>query len=165
MNQKKEKINFGRTLLSWRAPEFRHYERGAAWVFVASFLALALIGFSIWQNSYAPVVAMLLIAGIYFLTHNKKPREIETTITTNGFHIDKIFIPFSNVEAFWIFFDPAENLATLHLILRKGVVRERAIELGDADPDEIRAALSERVFELSDRTETLVEKIIRLLKL
>lgn len=165
MNSKKAG-DFGRQLLKWQAPEFRHRERGPLWVFVASFCALLLLGFSLWQETYAPIIALLLIAGIYFLTHNKAPREIEIVITTNGIVIDGAFTPFGNIEAFWIYFNPTEDLSALNLLLRSGVVRERVIELGDeADPDEIRAALSERVFEWEGRTETLVEKIIRLLKL
>lgn len=159
------KMDLGRKLLSWRAPEFRKHERGSVWIFCASFCALLLLGFSIWQESYAPVIALLLIAGIYFLTHNKMPREIEIFITTNGISIDRNFLPFGNIEAFWIYFSPSENLSVLNLLLRSGVIRERVIELEETNPDEVRSALSGRVLEWEGRTESTVEKLIRLLKL
>jgi len=158
-------MDFGRKLLSWKAPEFQRHERGSVWIFSASFCALLLLGFSIWQESYAPVVALLLIAGIYFLTHNKMPREIEIAITTNGIFVDNSFLPFGNIEAFWIYFNPAENLAVVNLLLRSGMIRERVLELEDTNPDEVRSALSGRVFEWEGRTESTLEKLIRFLKL
>lgn len=161
----KNNINYGVSIISWNAPEFREIHRGPIWKLVAGIFALGLIGWAIWQNTYAFAVVVLLIAGIYFLTHNHKPKQIEIDLRTNGILAASRFYSYSQMQAFWILFLPDEEIKSLNFTMKSGMVREVSLELEDQDPTEIRNFLSAHVYELENRTENSLEKIIRILKL
>lgn len=157
--------NVGRTVLSWTAPEFREIERGALWITIAGVCSLLLIAFAIWQDTYTFAIVILLLGGIYFLTHNKKPREITIALTTNGIVRGAEFFPYLDIETFWILFLPQDNIKTLHFVTRSGMIREHSIELEDQEMGEVSHFLGGHISEWEGRTEKTVEKWIRILKL
>lgn len=160
-----ENIDYGRTILTWRAPEYRDVERGPRWMITAGVFALMLISWSIWQQAYPFAIVVILLAGIYFLTHSHKPKEVSISLTTGGILADKRFFPYTSMKVFWILYEPESNLKTLNVQMRSGMVREMSFQLEQQDPAEVRSFLGTHVFELEDREETIVEKTIRILKL
>ena len=157
--------DYGRTVIVWRAPEYPEVERGPQWMAIAGGCAVMMIIFSIWQSTYAFSVVVLLLAGIYFLTHNHKPKEIEIALTTNGILADGRFFPYTNIESFWVIFEPDDNVKKLGLHMKSGMIREIQYELAQQDPTQVRSFLATYIPEQEDRTETFVEKVIRILKL
>jgi len=157
--------DIGRMVLRWTAPEFREIERGKLWITTAGVSSLLLVAFAIWQNTYTFAVVILLLGGIYFLTHNKKPREIPISLTTNGIMRGSEFFPYLDIETFWILFLPQDDIKTLHFVTRSGMIREHNIELEDQEIGEISHFLGGHISEWEGRTEKTVEKWIRILKL
>ena len=125
---------------------------------------ISLIVWGIFSHSTVFSVVVLLLAGVFYLTHKKQPREIDAAITGLGIVFGDEFYPFVDVRKFWILYDPPE-VKTLNLLLKKGTVREVQIELQNQDPSEVRAILTGEIEEWSDRVETLSEVLIRILKL
>lgn len=158
-------INYGSTVITWRAPEFRELDRGSNWFMTAGIIAVMLVAWAIWQNAYPFAIVVILISGIYFLTHKDRPKEIDIALTSNGILADNKFYSFPEVENFWVIFKPEIDIKTLTITLKTGVIREVTFQLGSQDPAEIRSFLSAHVYELQDRTENFVEKVIRVLKL
>ena len=164
-NKNAEKQNFGEKILAWRAPEFHKPVRGAPWMFVMSALVLALIAWGIFSDSVAFSAVVVLLAGVYFLTHNRDPQIIEIAVTDLGVLFGEKFFAFSEIDKFWIFYEPP-LLQSLNLKLNRGAVREIAIELSDEVlPAEIRAVLENEIFEDRERRESLSEILIRALRL
>lgn len=160
-----KKVNYGTTVVTWRAPEYLEHERDEKWLMGASVAALVLIGWGIWQEVYTFVVVILLLGGLYFLTHRHTPKDIDISLTTGGILVDGLFYPYVNIESFWVLYFPDKNLKTLNLMLKSGLNKELSFQLGEQDPAEVKSFLGQHVFELEDRTEGMVEKIIRVLKL
>jgi len=162
---KAKKINYGTTVLTWRAPEYLEHERDEKWMMGAAVVALTLIAWGIWQDTYTFVVIILLLGGLYFLTHNHTPKEIDINLTTSGIFADGRFYPYTSIESFWILYFPEKKLKTLNILMKSGITKEMTFQLAEQDPSEVRSFLSNHLFELEDRTETIIEKIIRVLKL
>lgn len=160
-----KKNDYGTTVITWKAPEYQDVERGPRWMAFAGGSALMMIVFSIWQDTYAFAVVVLLLAGIYFLTQNHKPKEIEISLTTNGILADGTFFPYTNMKHFWVIYEPDIPLKRLGFEMKSGMLRELHYELEQQDPTQVRSFLLTHVFELEDRSETFIEKIIRVLKL
>lgn len=160
-----KQVNYGATVITWQAPEFREVDRGPDWFLAAGILAVLLIGWSIWQNAYPFAIVVILIAGIYFLTHKEKPETVDIAITTNGIVANKRFYAYPEIVSFWIIFDPDNDVKTLTFTTKSGIVREITLQLADQDPSELRSFLSGHIYEDVERTETIIEKIIRICKL
>ncbi len=158
---------YGVSVVKWVAPEFLEVHRGTTWKIGAAVLTTLLIMYAIWQGTYSFVVVLVLLAGIYFLfiTSAPKPKTIEIALTTRGIHAGKQFISYSEMEAFWIFYRPDQNLKTLNVLLKSGFVREFSYQLADQDPNEVHDYMSSHVYELEGREETFIEKTTRILKL
>lgn len=161
----KKQPNYGATVITWQAPEFRELDRGPNWFLLAGITAVMLIGWSIWQGGYPFAIVVILISGIYFLTHKEKPKTIDIALTTNGIVADGRFYPYTEIDSFWILFNPETDVKTLNIFTKTGMVREITFQLADQDPSELRSFLGAHVYELPDRTETVIEKIIRVCKL
>ncbi len=161
----KKAINYGSTIITWQAPEFRDLDRGPNWFMFAGVLTVMLIAWSIWQGGYPFAIVVILIAGIYFLTHKEKPKDIKIALTTNGILADSRFYPYPEIDNFWILFNPETDVKTLNIYTKSGMIREITFQLDEQDPAEIRSFLGAHVYELPDRTESFIEKIIRVCKL
>jgi len=161
---KNKRESFGTEMISWQAPEFVQHARGPLWVMVMSALAIGLIFYGIVADSIAFSLVVVLFAGVFFLTHKHQPKIVQMAITDLGVVVGEKFYPFSQIRKFWIIFDPPE-VKTLNLRLGQGAVRDVAIQLDDQNPSEIRALLANEIQEWTDRTETLTEILIRVLKL
>lgn len=160
-----KKQDYGAAVIIWRAPEFKEVERDANWFMITGVLAVLMIAWAIWQNTYSFAVVVALIAGIYYLTHKEKPKDISVTLTTNGIVAGDRFYAYSEIESFWIIFKPEIDVRTLNFHTKSGMVREVTLQLESQDPAEVRSYLSAHVYEQPDRSETFIEKVIRVLKL
>ncbi len=169
MKKKKTGINraanYGTTILAWNAPEYQEHNRDEKWLMVAGVIALILITWAIWDGTYSFAIVVVLVAGIYFLTQHHTPNEIDISLTTSGILANQQFFPFTNIQAFWVIYNPDTNVKTLSFSMKTGLIREMNLQLETQDPAEVRSFLGSHVFELEGRTETFVEKTIRVLKL
>ncbi len=162
--ENKNQISYGTPLIAWQAPEFLEHKRGPVWVFVMSVLVVGLILYGILTDSIAFSVVVVLLAVVFFLTYNHKPEIVDIVITDAGIKFGPRFYPYEDIGLFWIIYDPP-HVKTLNLRITRGVVRQIAIQLGDQNPAEVRALLSQEVSEWKNRTETFSEILIRLFKL
>jgi predicted membrane protein len=162
--KQEEKISYGNTMIAWQAREFVEHKRGRLWVSSMSAIAILLILYGILTDSIAFSIVVVLLAGVFFLTHDHKPKIVDVYITDLGILFDNRFYAYEDISAFWILYDPP-HVKTLNFKTSKGLLREIAIQLEDQNPAEIKAFLSAEVPEIKNRTETLSEILIRILKL
>lgn len=158
-------INYGRPIISWRAPEYQDHQRDEKWVLFAGVFALLFIVWAIWEGTYTTVIVIVLIAGLYYLTNHHTPKDIDISLTTSGILANGRYYPYSNMQTFWVIYNPEIETKTISFEMKSGLNRGETLQLGDQDPSEVRSFLSAHVQELEGRGETVIEKIIRILKL
>jgi hypothetical protein len=163
-NQKPAKVNYGTPLIRWRAPEYANRDRGPVWKGVMSVIVISLIAYGILTDSVPFALVIVLLVAVFMLTHKNNPGKVEVALTDMGVRFGERFYPYDDIRAFWIYFDPPE-VKTLNLSVSKGAIREVSIQLEEENPAEIRALLSSEVKELKNKSESLTEILIRILKL
>ena len=163
-NKQKQKNDYGNTMISWKAREFVEHNRSNAWLSTMGLIAIFLILFGIITDSISFSIVIVLLAGVFFLTHDHKPKVVDVKITDLGIVFDERFFAFENISSFWILFDPP-HIKTLNFRTSKGLLKEISIQLEDQNPAEIRAFLSAEIPEIKNRSETFSEILIRVLKL
>ena len=164
-SQKAGNEQYGRAVMSWSAPEVREVDRGPAWALVGAVVAIMMIVWGIFMNNLLFSFIIVLLSGLYYVTYRQKPKRIEVALTVNGIRMGNIFHAYQNIHTFWILYHPEIRVKRLHIQLKSGFFRNVECELEEQDPSEIRMFLSAHIPESENRTEELMDKISRLLRL
>lgn len=153
-----------KTVLEWRTPEFVPHPRGPAWFLTAGAMVIALTAYAILTGSATMAIVFILLAGVYYLTHNQKPRIITVRVTELGVEVDGAFYPYNTVHSFWLVFKPP-FIRRLYLNIGGKTPKQIKIELNDQDPVLLRRLLAREVPEIEGGEESLSDMFIRLLRL
>ena len=150
-------------LLAWKAPEFISHPKGKRWFLTAGIITLALIAYALYTNSATMAIVFIVLAGVYYLTHNQEAKIIDVEIRELGIFADNTFYSYNTIESFWIVYDP-RYVRTLNLKLTNKKAKI-TIQLNNQDPAEVRRVLSEEIPEMKGAQEGLADNLIRLLRL
>ena len=164
-NQNKtEEFVHEKAVFEWNAPEYIHYEKDRHWYTVAGIIAAGFIVYGIVWGSAFFSIAIAVLAAVYYLQHQKTPRQIQIKLTNMGIKLEDKFFPFSNLKSFWIVYNPPE-VTTLHLKTVKNINAELTIQLGDVDPSPIREFLARQLPEEEGKGEGFVNTLVRIFRL
>jgi len=153
-----------KVLLSWRAPEFITHQKGKTWFLVAGIITLLLVIYAIYTNSATMAIVFIVLAGVYYLTHNQLPKVIDISITEMGVFVDKKFYPYNMINSFWIVYHPP-YVHNLYLRLSGKAFTKVVIQLDAQNPVDVRRALAKEIPEVEGGSESFGEMLIRLLRL
>lgn len=145
------------TILEWRAPEFRHYPKNAAWFITLGIIVGLLVTYEIIQRDWFGAISILIIAGLFAAFALHRPKEVTIKLTTHGLHIDDTNIPYNNIRQFWIVDN--DNHKTLNIETTAYLNHQLSIELHEQDSEEVQEILLELLPEKEDSEETMVQRI------
>jgi uncharacterized membrane protein YobD (UPF0266 family) len=127
--------------ISWKTLEFEQFEKGKIWFIVFGLISLVFLGIVIYWKSFT--TALLLILAILLITVYaiKKPEIIKITLKPQGIFINsELTHHFSEINSFWIFYDPPET-KEISLRSKRMFFPDISIPLGKTDPNKIRKYL------------------------
>ena len=151
-------------LLEWQAPEFIKHEKSQNWFIGAGIAVLALIAYALYTNSATMAIVFIVLAGVYYLTHNQQPKRLSIKVTQLGVYVDQVFYPYNMINAFWIVYNPPV-VRTLNLRLSGKGAGKLTLQLDEQNPVDVRTLLAKEIPEVEGQQETLTELLIRVLKL
>ncbi len=150
--------------IEWQFPEYNQYERSRAWYVAMLILLGGLLLYSVLTGNFLFAIILVLVVFISVLQRFQPPLAVDASIDEKGLQIGKKYIPFRDLEKFWLVYDPPTT-KVLYVTFKKGLKDNLAIPLEDADPLDIRAALKEFLAEdLSKEEEDLNEQLERILR-
>lgn len=153
-----------RVLLQWQAKTAPEHLRGSRWYMVAGGFIVACAAYGILVGEWSFTVVMILVAGMYVLTHRSPDAEKKIAILEQGIVYENEFTEWRFVKEFWML--QSQTYVELHMMLRKGRLnQEITIQTADEDPHRIRAILAKFIPERSGQGERFLDMIIRLCKL
>lgn len=150
------------TLLSWQAPEFRHYPKNAAWYITLIIVAVLIIAFQLLQKDIFGAISILIFTIFVIIFSWQRPRLINIRLTTSGVAVDESFIPYKSIRYFWLVNN--ENHRTLNMETTAYLNRTLILQLDDQDPEQVRETLVKSVPEHPKTEETLAQRIMHRLK-
>lgn len=154
----------GKILRSWESSEYEQQSKPRSWYIVAAVIGLILIGISIYMRNYLFLVVVVMMAVVIILMDRKAPISLETKITDKGIRYGKRFYPYTNLEHFWIIYDPP--IKTLNFRTTRNLFPMISIQLEDQNPLEIRDILLNFLPENEEITEESPSaRITRFLKI
>jgi len=157
------RVHHGQIRHAFYSPEFLEYPRGPLWYFVATIVGIGIITLGLVTNSITLTLAFVLFVAAYWLLHEHEPRLLEISITQNGIRIEDDFVPFGDIEEFWIIHNPP-FVADLKLKVRRKWQSTLTIHIFGQEPEELRKLLAPHLKEV-EKEEELADLIVRALRL
>lgn len=161
---KTAKSKFGKTLVSWRAPEYVHHEKSLLWFIFAALVVVLLVWYGLATDGWTFSVAVLVFAGTYYLMYRGKPRIVEVAVSNMGIKIGGHVFHFGNLKNFWIVYDPP-FVNKLYLRSKSKLKPDIFVSLENAPVAEIKSVLSKHLAEMGDKQEPFSDTLIRIFKL
>lgn len=150
-------------IVAWQAKEFADYDRNKRWyVLVAVVGVLLTVGALVIQQWLTAVVFAL--ATFVVMRHaGDKPRTVSYGISRLGVTVDDTFYPFSELKQYWIVYNPPVRTVSFQRTSRfKPIIK---MNMGEVDPDAIRAAVKDHLPELPKQGEDFIDKFSRFIRL
>lgn len=152
----------GKTLFSWRAPEFEKYEKGRDWFLFFGIVILVLVVVSLLAKAILPAITFIMLGALTFVFSKKSPRDIKFAVRKDGVLIDNKLYEWSGLASFWIFYKPGE-IRVLSLRSKKPLMPYIHLSLGSENPAQIRRVIM-RYLPEEEQEESVVDGIARRLK-
>jgi len=149
-------------LKSWETEEFSYYEKTRAWFLVGGIFFFILVGYFTITGQIITAVTFLLLGLTVYIFSLKKPRTINCSITYQNVIVDNVRYLFSDLESFWIFYEPPD-FKIISLKHKKPYLPYIQIPLGEEDPMEIRRIMQEFLTE-EEQEESFSDKMARYLR-
>ncbi len=149
---------------TWQAQEYLQYPKGSLWYLIEAIIIAVILVQAYLSANYTLIFAALAFVGVYhYLQHRHPPKQIKITVSRMGIHVDKMFFPYSHINAFWLIYHPP-YVKTLNLSIHKRIYSDVVIQLGDQDPNSLREYLCSQIPELEGKNERFADTILRLLR-
>jgi len=149
-------------ITSWMTPEFVYHEKPAWWHIVAYGFVIIITLLMIFLKEWFGLVVFVLIGVLIYQYSEIKPKNIEIALTTVGVRFGNKFYPYNEIKSFWVIYNPP--IKTLNLELTKRFSPIITVQLGNIDPVVIKSILREHLLEDSERTEDVIDKLIRMVR-
>jgi hypothetical protein len=155
---------FEDVLFGWYAPEFIRFERSWKWYAIASLLDALLIAYAVWTEAWTMAVVFLLLGFVVAIDLQRKPKMMAVMVSHWGIQFGDLKIPFTEIKRFWIYHQPP-HVDELRLQTQSKIHPEVVIPLNGANPSLIRQYLVTQIPEWEGKHMSLLDVIIRLLRL
>lgn len=161
----KQDTNVGDIIYRWKIKEYEQQDRPKRWYIVMGVIAVLLIIFSVWTTNYLFILVIVLFSIILMLHGIQKPIEIDFVITQLGIVVGQKFYKYSEIENFWVIYNPPE-VKNLYFGFNKFFKHRLSIPLHNYDPRPIRKHLLQYVEEdLEQENEPFSETLARMFRL
>ena len=161
----KEAVSQNRAVFFWETPEYIHHEKSNKWYMVAGGILILLVLIGVFTGSASMAIVFLLLGGVYYISHQQKPKQVHVIISELGIHFGHRYYPYNIIDSFWVLYQPP-HLTTLNLKLSKGAMRIISIELSEEiSPGDLRDYLLTQVPEQEGKEEGFIDAISRKFKL
>jgi len=151
-----------KNILSWEAKEFEKNRKGKIWFISFGTFSLGLLFLAWYWKSFTMMTFIILAIFLIIIYSLKEPRTLSIKVTSSGISIDRNLYRFSEIESFWVFYDPPYT-KELSLKQKKMFFPHTYVPLGKKDPNKIRKILLNYLSE-EKQEESVIDNIARILK-
>jgi hypothetical protein len=160
-----EPVNFGTIAFQWIIQEYEKYPRTKRWYIITGLVMAGFIIYALLTGNILFALVIVLFGVVYYLHEAQEPLEVNFAITEGGIVLGKKFYRYSELEYFWIIYNPGD-ITNLYFIVNNALKTRLTVPLLDNDPRPIRDFLSQYVLEnLDEEEEHLSDKWARILRI
>lgn len=149
-------------LYSWKFTDIK--ERGQLWYIIVLSIIIWLVIWWFITKQYWMSFVIILLTGIIFYTENNSSDEINIKITELWIKIEMNFYDFSKIDSFTLIYE-WENAVLLRLQLNKKWIKIIDLKIDNTVALKLKEILPNFIKENKKEDLSLIEKIIRILKI
>ena len=138
--QLEENIDPGQTLHEWTIQEYEHHQRGTWWYVLMLLLGIVLVVFGLVSGNFLFALIIILFGIILYLQSHQQAPQLPFRVTDLGVVIGSKFYAYTELEAFYIIYDPP-RVKTLFFETKSAFRPLLRVPLLDANPLEVRSTL------------------------
>lgn len=148
------------TLYEWQAPEHVHTVKSQRWFVVLALIAALMVAFFAINLNIIAAITIAFVAGLIYVIAQRKPDTLRYRIMVDGVAIGNTLYQYDDLNSFNIVYEPDE---TKVLLIRSSrpLAPLVAMEIGVADPNEIRDLLLEFLHEDHELKEPVADVLAR----
>lgn len=135
-------VNIGKILHEWTITEYDHHQRNLFWYLFMLTTGLLLVGYALFSGNFLFALIIVLFAIIMFLQSQQHAPQMPFRIAELGVIINNRFYPYSELQDFYVVYDPPD-VKTLFLETNSSMRPRIRVPLMDVDPNEVRFTLRE----------------------
>lgn len=155
-------IDENEQIISWTAPEFRHYDKSLTWYIITVAVVVLLVALAVFRSDVFGAISIIIIAGIVIYLSTRTPETITVELTNKGIQVGPAFHGYKGIRHFWIVDTAAHQ--TLNFETTSYLNRMQVIELEDQDPETIKAYLLQYLPEHDEKEETAAQRFMHRMK-
>ncbi len=155
--------NDNQKIISWQAPEFRHYPKNPGWSVTLIAVAILVIAFFIIvESDIFAAVSLGLITILIVLFSRQTPRLVNIELNSKGIKFDNLQYPYKQLKYFWVVNNDRHKTINFHTtaFLNNTLI----LELGNEDPEKTREFLLQYLSEHHETDETPIQRIMHRVK-
>lgn len=150
-------------IISWQAPEFRHYPKNTGWYITLIALSLiVIVFFIIVEKDVFAAICLALITALIIIFSRQKPEMVRIELNNVGIKFGKLMYPYKQLKYFWVVNN--ENHKTVNFHTAAMVNNVVILELENQNPEQVREYLLKYLPEHHETEETQVQRIMHKLK-
>lgn len=150
-------------LLSWSAPSIRVHKRSHQWYKVGGIIVIVGAAYGILFGSWTLSLILLLTGGMYYLLRGAAAPSKLISCTKEGVVFEDSFTRWEDLEGFWMIHTP--EFSELHLTPKEKTRTPIVIQTGTIDPLMIKSIIGQFIPEQTEKVESLLDVLARILKL
>lgn len=148
--------------LSWTALARPAVERSRRWYVGAAIVVCAIVAYALLTGAWTLAIVTVIAGAMYPLIHGHRPPSATIELHDSGILYNNDFIRWDQLAGFWFLETPAY---TELRFVPKSKGRSLAIQTDSLDPANLRMILGQRLPELKNKRESLIDTFIRICKL
>ena len=149
-------------VLAWNAPRRPDVQRTKRWYTTLGVIVFIVAAYGIFTNSWMLAIVSILAGGMYVLIHDHRPPTSTLELFDSGIRLDGDFIRWDQLAGFW--FLQTHDFTELRFVSRT-LHKKLVIQTGTQDIAQLRMILGQRLPELTQMKEGLLDILLRVCKL
>lgn len=150
-------------VLAWDAPARPIFERTKRWYVVAGIIVFVAAAYGIFSGSWSLSIVCVLAGGMYALIHDHQPGTSHVELHDSGIVLENVFTRWDEFSGYWILNTP--TYSELRFVPKRSGHGRKAIQIVGQDHNQLRMILGQRLPELTQMKESLIDIFVRLCKL
>lgn len=149
------------TLYEWYAMEHEHRPKSPVWFAAMAAGTTLLIGIQLFMLNFFGAITLAFAGSLIYFIAQRKPEISRYRIMLDGIAINNLLYHWQDLRKFNVVYEPDEGVKTVIFLSKKLFSPYIHMEVGDADPVDIRAILIEFLEEDQEMDEPLSDMLAR----
>ncbi len=150
-------------LAMWQAPVLPQHDRSPRWYAIGGVVVLIFAIYGIVSGSWPFTIVVLLCGAMYYLMRDHVSPLKTITITDVGVQLEQSFTRWEDLTGFWILDTP--GYTELHFVPKAKHQSDILIQTGSQSTTDLRVLIGSHIPELTDKRESLLDALLRTVKL